>query len=620
MGVVSKPGKGRRSFELYFREHSRGSDSLPPARLLRLPLETQRSERLNESEGEASKMERSDAASLAISMAADHRRVWKRAKPVVAALIIALVTFATPILLRSIAFAGVGVGVAPTYPGLLTVGDTNVAVGLSIENTSTAPESGGTITLSFIKHTPACGNDTSVCGAGDADPNVFLVKGPATGMAGTACDGFTFTIGPPDGVTGEVEFFPSSPVVLAPPGTGPMSTCTINFFVDVLNVPTKDASPNAGIQTNVLGRVRGVSAVNTVQGTGTGSGVTTLLQPVPTPTDTPTSTPTPTNSPTATPTATATNTPTSTPTPTNSPTATPTATATKTPTPTYTPTATPTITQTPTKTPGPNDCCECSNQAHTCSQPSSGQCNLVCPDGTPPMIVSNSVCVGPPPTTTGAPSTPASGGCATKTPTPSPTATATANCLGSVPEGVANLIPGYCGPTRVDCLSEICIGSPAPRLPNGLPDNHLVCRNDDPICDATLGDKACTFVFRLCFNLGAIENRFLCPGPIGPVTGVHLKYPSEGRPRTPIEIENRDAFEAALIKLGGSVSGFQKRSITFTPPLTASVCTDPIPFKLPLRQDSRTLKLSGRKFRVNWLVFQPVGTFDGDHLFLGCNP
>lgn len=254
------------------------------------------------------------------------------------------------------AWAGVGVGVASTYPAIVVVGDTNVSVSLSITNTSTTPESGGTLTLSLIRHTPSCGSDTAPCQAADVDPGVFLPKGvgggaTAVGRAGTACGapnvpgGMTFTLSTPDATTGEFEFVPTSgSVILNSPGTAG-DTCTIDFVVDVLKLPTKNAGPGPGIQTNQLGRARGTASVNSVVGTGTGAGLTTVVQPTPTPTETPTPTPTNTPSPTSNATNTATPTPTITPTATRTPTITPTATR----TPTNTPTATRSLT--PTETP-----------------------------------------------------------------------------------------------------------------------------------------------------------------------------------------------------------------------------------------------------------------------------
>jgi hypothetical protein len=556
--------------------------------------QTRQGECVRASEEEEDQMVRSDPAPVTARVVVDraHSR-WKLGLWLPLALLV-LVSVA---LGNRAALAGVGVGIAPTYPAVIQVGDTNVPVGVSISNTSTPPESGGTLTLSLIRHTPSCGSDTPVpCPTENADPGVFLIKGPVTGMAGTACSGTTFTIGPPDATTGEVEFIPSSSVVLAPVGTGAMSGCTINFFVDVLKTPTKDASAISGLQTDQLGRVRGVSSVNMVMGTGTGSGLTTVTLPTPTPTTTVTPTPTATSSPTTQPTATPTATPTTTP----------------------TATQTPTVTQTPTKTPGPNDCCECPDDAQTCSNPSGGQCNLSCPGGGLPAILPSSVCVGPPPTTTGTPSTPASGGCATYTPTPSPTATGTPNCLGPGPGGLGDLIPGYCGPLYQDCLTEICLASPGPRLPNGLPDNHLTCKSDDPTCDAVVGDNACTFTFRICFNLSG-ENRFQCRAR-GPVSAIYLHAPNENKPRTEVNTENRDAFEAALMQLGGVLSGFKQRSISFVPGLADTVCTEPIPWTVPLKQNQRTLALSRRKVRVNWHVYGSTRGFDGDHLYLRCDP
>jgi hypothetical protein len=269
-----------------------------------------------------------------------HRRT-RVALPVAAAVVTALSIF----LAASPAFAGVGLGVAPTYPAVVVVGNTNVAVSMSMTNTSTGDEAGGTVTLSLIRHTPSCGSGAEgvpcpLLPVDYVDKDVFLAKGPATGRAGTACVGMTFTLGAANATTGEFEFIPDGggSVVLQPPGSA-NDTCTIDFFVDVLKLPTKDAALTAGVQTAQLGRVTGVASVNGVSGTGTGAGLTTVQEPTPTPTPTPTSTSTPTPTPTPTPTNTPTSTPTSTPT--NTPTATPTRTLTPTPTQTQPPTPTP---------------------------------------------------------------------------------------------------------------------------------------------------------------------------------------------------------------------------------------------------------------------------------------
>ena len=166
-----------------------------------------------------------------------------------------------------------------------------------------------------------------------------------------------------------------------------------------------------------------------------------------------------------------------------------------------------------------------------------------------------------------------------------------------------------------DCLTEICLPSPGPSLPNGLPDNHLVCSPDDPICDAIPGDNACTFTFSICFNISN-ESRFECRIR-GPVSLIHLHVPNENKPKA-FNIPNVDTWEAAMIQLGGAISSFQGRSISFAPPLADTVCTEPILWTVPLKQ--RITSVSKRKVRVNWHTYGSTRGFDGDHLFLRCNP
>ncbi len=161
---------------------------------------------------------------------------------------------------------------------------------------------------------------------------------------------------------------------------------------------------------------------------------------------------------------------------------------------------------------------------------------------------------------------------------------------------------------------------PAPLRPNGLPDNHIACSDGDPTCDAgPPGDHECVFIFRACFNLIDLEVRFFCSAS-GPVTEARLANPPEGHPKTSVDVENRDAFEAAMMNLGATVSGFTKRSMLFNPPLAASICSGPIPVTLRLKQNPKTLVYSARKFRYNYRVFRASGRFDGDHLYLRCNP
>src|SRR5262245_12247563 len=134
------------------------------------------------------------------------------------------------------AFAGIGLGIAPKYPTLVQVGNTGIPVSLSIQNTSSAPQNTGNVTLSNIKHTPSCGDaSASICVGTNIDPGVFSVSATGTGGsnavclqankpfaccsgAGTgtcnACNGLTFAIAVTDPTTGEVQFTPSMTVNL----------------------------------------------------------------------------------------------------------------------------------------------------------------------------------------------------------------------------------------------------------------------------------------------------------------------------------------------------------------------------------------------------------------------
>jgi hypothetical protein len=158
------------------------------------------------------------------------------------------------------ASGGVGLGATATYPPLVEVGQTNLAVSLAIGNTSNPTQA---ITLTSIKHTPSCGMSIVPCPAGSEDPGVFLVKGPATGRTGSACAGIAFTIGSPDPTTGEVTFTPASTVILTMTG----STCTIDFFVDVLSVPAKNASAGPTVQTFSGARATGSDGASGTGGT-----------------------------------------------------------------------------------------------------------------------------------------------------------------------------------------------------------------------------------------------------------------------------------------------------------------------------------------------------------------
>jgi archaellum component FlaF (FlaF/FlaG flagellin family) len=165
------------------------------------------------------------------------------------------------------AFAGLGLGVTPTFPPSVTIGQTGIPASLQIANDSTAAEATGNVTINTIKIVPACGTGTSVAGTGDcpaanADPGVLPLSATGVGEAGTACAGDTFTLTVNDAATGQVTLTPSTTIVLTPPGT-PNSICRIDFTLDVLKAPPNPSSipgPNS-YQTITLANVTATSNV-----------------------------------------------------------------------------------------------------------------------------------------------------------------------------------------------------------------------------------------------------------------------------------------------------------------------------------------------------------------------
>jgi hypothetical protein len=176
---------------------------------------------------DASKANASRTGSVASRLAGAGSRSWpagqgRRALQGLVALVVMVVPFMVDI---PSAFAGVGFGVTPTFPANVTVGQTGLPASLQIVNNSTSPENVGNAQLDMITLVPSCGafafTATGDCpNPPDADPGVFQLSSTATGEAGTACAGQTFTVTVIDPATGQVQFVPvGGPVVLGPPGS-----------------------------------------------------------------------------------------------------------------------------------------------------------------------------------------------------------------------------------------------------------------------------------------------------------------------------------------------------------------------------------------------------------------
>jgi len=189
-----------------------------------------------------------------------------------ACLVVMAVSLALP------AFAGVGVSVAPTYPNIVDVGDTGLSATLKISNGAFGTEATEQLLISNIRHTPACGSSDFPCPVGQKDPGVFKVNSPASGSAGS-CVGMTFNVAITDASTGTVTFTPQSGDVILEAKNNPNDNCTISFTVDVLKVPTHDASSNPGVMTNQLAAVSAKALLSQTTGSGAGAGQTTIRAP-----------------------------------------------------------------------------------------------------------------------------------------------------------------------------------------------------------------------------------------------------------------------------------------------------------------------------------------------------
>ncbi len=160
---------------------------------------------------------------------------------------------------------------AGTFPGAnhtmiqpIIVGQQDQAGTLTLSNNSTPPDLGPML-FNTIKLTPSCPQNISPTCTPTPDPGVFAIDSLATGRAGTACDGITFTVTIDHAPSGRYLFTPDAPVIVAVGGP----TCIIDFTYDVLKVPTIDSNPGQlGAQTYVNASVNG-----TDQGTmGGGNG------------------------------------------------------------------------------------------------------------------------------------------------------------------------------------------------------------------------------------------------------------------------------------------------------------------------------------------------------------
>jgi hypothetical protein len=193
--------------------------------------------------------------------------------------------------LAASAQAGTVAGAGPTFPTVVTVGDTGVPASIEVRNDNTPPQNGTANTVCNagdplpcpsgdpgITLIPSCGQlgAFSVCAAAGADPGVLQLPATAQGQVGTACALVNFNVTLIDAVFGQLRFTPQpagSNVVLPNAGT----VCRIGFTFTVLKVPNVDQDPaTAGAQTvQIVDNTQRNGAI-TASGRGTSAGMTVL--------------------------------------------------------------------------------------------------------------------------------------------------------------------------------------------------------------------------------------------------------------------------------------------------------------------------------------------------------
>ena len=139
--------------------------------------------------------------------------------------------------------SGLSVAVAPIFPSSVQLGAQNLPAVLTVTNQSGGSFGSQSVRITDIRLNPSCSGGPSgsvPCSQAEGRPAaaspVFNVDSPATGEAGTACAGTTFTVSAPN-AAGTVVLTPSVPVTL-----GPAARCAIAMTFDVKQRPLDGAT------------------------------------------------------------------------------------------------------------------------------------------------------------------------------------------------------------------------------------------------------------------------------------------------------------------------------------------------------------------------------------------
>ncbi len=186
----------------------------------------------------------------------------RRTRPMLRVAVLFLTVSASLVTAASRADAAVSSSSSMTVPVASAVGNSGLAGSITVRNINTPPNQSETNTVNQLRLAPSCGS--APVGANPCptpDTGVFSVAPSASGAAGTACAGVTFTASAPD-AAGIVSFSSPGAVVLAPPGGAAGSDrCTVNFTYSTLKLPTIDVDPpTPGAQTFTNARTQSTSS------------------------------------------------------------------------------------------------------------------------------------------------------------------------------------------------------------------------------------------------------------------------------------------------------------------------------------------------------------------------
>ncbi|MDJ0770574.1 MAG: hypothetical protein QNJ12_17400 [Ilumatobacter sp.] len=199
--------------------------------------------------------------------------------------------------------AGVGASAVPSFPSVITLGDTGVTASIVLRNQNTVDADGDDTRSNTICNAgdafpcpaggegitlvPSCGvvAAPTACDPTGADAGVFVLGPTATGSAagGSECGGIDFTVALIDPVFGKYRFTPTAGNVTLSQRD---AFCQIDFTYNVVKKPTIDQDPGQpGVQTaQVVANTQIVevgSPNRSVPGSGSGTSVRTIRRVVP---------------------------------------------------------------------------------------------------------------------------------------------------------------------------------------------------------------------------------------------------------------------------------------------------------------------------------------------------